>query len=263
MGEEILINVAPRETRVAVVEQRLLQQIFVERSYSRGIVGNIYKSKVVRILPGLQSAFVDIGQAKAGFLHVTDLIDLRISADEGLQNRDLPRIETLIREGQSLLVQVTKEPIGTKGARVTTNLSLASRYLVYMPGSTHIGISQKIEDEAGREELRRMIELFADAGIKDGFIARTAAEMAQPAEICREAELLRQFWRSVSKKSKSITAPAIVFEDLPLHLKVVRDLIHHDTTSIIVDSAALFDQLSPFLQDFVPQKSDCLLIVMT
>jgi ribonuclease G len=258
MGEEILISVAPHETRVAVVEQGLLQQIFVERSYARGIVGNIYKGKVLRILPGLQSAFVDIGQAKAGFIHVTDLIDMRVSGNEGDETRELPRIETLIREGQSIKVQVTKEPIGTKGARVTTNLSLASRYLVNMPGSTHIGISQKIEDETTRAELRSMIESVPGAGEKDGFIARTAAEMAKPSEILREAELLRHFWDVVGEKSESQDAPFLVHEDLPLHLKVMRDLINQNTNKIIVDSSAIFKKLSPFIKDFIPQKEDCL-----
>jgi len=258
MGEEILINVGPRETRVAVIEQGLLQHIFVERSHARGIVGNIYKGKVLRILPGLQSAFVDFGHNKAGFIHVTDLIDMRVNGDSDDDPPELPRIETLLRENQEILVQATKEPIGTKGARMTTSLSLASRYLVYLPGSTHIGISQKIEEESTRDELRRMIELIPDAGKKDGFIARTAAEMVQPHEISREGELLRKFWDSISQKSRTLKAPAILYEDLPLHLKVLRDAISQNTQEIVVDSPAIHGTLSDFISDFIPQKAACL-----
>jgi ribonuclease G len=258
MDEEILINVAQRETRVAVIEQGLLQHIYVERSHARGIVGNIYKGKVLRILPGLQSAFVDFGHNKAGFIHVTDLIDMRVTADPGDNPAELPRIETLLRENQEILVQATKEPIGTKGARMTTNLSLASRYLVYLPGSTHIGISQKIEDEETRDELRRMIESIPHAGTRDGFIARTAAEMVQPHEILREAELLRRFWGSINQKNHDLNAPAILYEDLPLHLKVIRDLISQNTQEIVVDSPAIHEKLSHFINDFIPQKADCL-----
>lgn len=258
MEEEILINVAQRETRVAVIEQGLLQQIFVERSDSRGIVGNIYKGKVLRILPGLQSAFVDFGHSKAGFIHVTDLIDMRATSDSKEELPALPRIASLLRENQEILVQATKEPIGTKGARMTTSLSLASRYLVYLPGSTHIGISQKIEDEETRDKLRHMLESIPEAGQTDGFIARTAAEMVQPHEVLREAELLRKFWTSINQKSKNLNAPAILYEDLPLHLKVLRDLISQNTREIVVDSQAIYEKLSHFISDFIPQRAECL-----
>jgi ribonuclease G len=258
MDEEILINVAQRETRVAVLEQGLLQHIFVERSHARGIVSNIYKGKVLRILPGLQSAFVDFGHSKAGFIHVTDLIEMRVSADPDDDPPELPRIETLLKENQEILVQATKEPIGTKGARMTTNLSLASRYLVYLPGSTHIGVSQKIEEEKTRDELHRMIESIPEAGQKDGFIARTAAEMVQPHEILREAELLRNFWDSIKQKSRNQNAPVILYEDLPLHLKVLRDLISQNTQEIVVDSQAIYDKLAHFISDFIPHKAECL-----
>jgi ribonuclease G len=256
--EEILINVAQCETRVAVIEQGMLQHIFVERSHARGIVSNIYKGKVLRILPGLQSAFVDFGHSKAGFIHVSDLIDMRVNGDLEEGPSELPRIETLLKENQEILVQATKEPIGTKGARMTTSLSLASRYLVYLPGSTHIGISQKIEDESARDELRQMIESIPDAGTRDGFIARTAAEMAQANEILREAELLRQFWESINEKSRKLSAPAILYEDLPLHLKVMRDLISQNTQKIIVDSLEIYEKLKHFINDFIPQKAECL-----
>lgn len=258
MEEEILINVAQRETRVAVIEQGLLQQIFVERSDSRGIVGNIYKGKVLRILPGLQSAFVDFGHSKAGFIHVTDLIDMRATSDSEAELPALPRIASLLRENEEILVQATKEPIGTKGARMTTSLSLASRYLVYLPGSTHIGISQKIEDEETRDKLRHMLESIPEAGQTDGFIARTAAEMVLPHEVLREAELLRKFWTSINQKSKNLNAPAILYEDLPLHLKVLRDLISQNTREIVVDSQAIYEKLSHFISDFIPQKAECL-----
>ncbi len=261
VDEEILVNVARCETRVAVVEQGLLQQIFVERSHARGIVGNIYKGKVLRVLPGLQSAFVDFGHTKAGFIHVTDLIDTRVTGDAEEGSPELPKIETLLRENQEVVVQATKEPIGTKGARMTRNLSLASRYLVYLPGSTHIGVSQKIEDEKTRDELRQMIESIPDAGIQDGFIARTAAEIAQPHEILREAEILRNFWCSIEEKSTERKAPAIIHEDLPLHLKVLRDLISQNTRRIVIDSSSIHEKLNHFIRDFIPQKADCLELI--
>jgi len=175
MSEEILINVSPVETRVALVENGVVQELYIERSHGKGYVGNIYKGKVVRVLPGMQAAFVDIGLGRTGFIHVADMIP---EPPEGESRRhDLPDIRTLVRDGQTLLVQVAKDPIGTKGARLTTHLTLSSRYLVYMPNSPHIGVSTRIDDEQERERLRQGVEAAAQAsGVSGGFIVRTVAE---------------------------------------------------------------------------------------
>lgn len=187
MSEEILINITPMESRVAVVENGVLQEVHVERTQRRGIVGNIYKGKVVRVLPGMQAAFVDIGLERAAFIHASEISQREGSAVEN--------ITALVHEGQALVVQVTKDPIGTKGARLTTQLSIPSRYLVYMPRSSHVGISLKIEDEAERERLKQVVSDCMDGeNIKDagGFILRTAAEGARAEEILQDIRYLRR-----------------------------------------------------------------------
>jgi ribonuclease G len=259
MSEEIVISVSRHETRVAVVAQALLQEIFIERSHTRGILGNIYKGKVVRILPGMQSAFIDIGQARAAFVHITDLIDSHEAVQEvrGPEFR-YPPINGVLHDGQEVLVQVTKEPIGTKGARATTNISLASRFLVYMPATSHIGISQRIEDEAERERLRRLLAVVHDPVRGDGFIVRTASERAEEGEILRDAELLRARWQVIAEDGKGAKAPSLIYEDLPLHLRVMRDIINRDTHRILVDNEAIYAVISRFLGDFIPEKLDCL-----
>src|SRR5690606_34318999 len=175
MSEEILINVSPVETRVALIENGVVQELFIERSYNKGYVGNIYKGKVVRVLPGMQAAFVDIGLERTGFIHVADMLPEPVEGEA--RRNDLPDIRMLVREGQTLLVQVAKDPISTKGARLTTHLTLSSRYLVYMPNSGHIGVSARIEDEQERERLRVALSSAAVAqGVTGGFIVRTVAE---------------------------------------------------------------------------------------
>ncbi len=258
MAEEIIISVSELETRVAVVEQGLLQEVFIERFHTRSTVGNIYKAKVVRILPGMQSAFVDIGQARTAFMHITDLVDshelvMRERGDEP----NHPPITEVIHEGQEILVQVTKEPISTKGARVSASISLASRFLVYMPETSHIGISQRIEDETERQRLRDLLERIHEPDRGDGFIVRTASERADECEILRDAELLRKRWQAIQKDSSG-RAPALVHEDLPLHLRVMRDIINKDTAKILVDNESIYQLLSKFLGDFIPEKCDCL-----
>jgi ribonuclease G len=255
MAEEIYINVSANETRVGVVEQGLLQEIFIERTEALSTVGNIYKGKVVRILPGMQSAFVDIGHEKAAFMHVTDLID-----GHEVFNRDmkqaLPAISELLHDGQELLVQVTKEPIGTKGARITSNLSIASRFLVYLPGSSHIGISQRIEDEAERERLKAILDEISESD--EGFIVRTAAENGTTQEVGDDALHLRSKWQTVLAESQAKGSPRIVYEDLPLPLRVMRDIINRETVSILVDDQETLEVMGRFLSDYIPEKRDCL-----
>lgn len=262
MAEEIIINVSRHESRVAVVEQGLLQEIFIERFHKRGTVGNIYHGKVVRILPGMQSAFVAIGQEKAAFMHITDLIDSREAGqEERSPDTQYPPIAEVLHDGQELLVQVTKEPMGTKGARITGNISLASRYLVYLPESSHVGISQKIEDEAERTRLRSLLAQIQELDQGDGFIVRTASEGVTEEEIRKDADLLRSRWSAIVEDGKTSKARSLVHEDLPLPLRVMRDLINQHTQRILIDDATTFSVLQRFLEDFIPGKVNCLELV--
>lgn len=258
MAEEIMINVSTGEIRVAVVEQRLLQEIFIERTKMPTTVGNIYKGEVIRILPGMQSAFVDIGQNRAAFIHVTDLIDNHVPMLTADKDLDLPEIQTILRQGQAILVQTTKEPLGSKGARVTTNLSLASRLLVYMPEIHHIGISQKIEAEEERERLRQIVDKFTDSSKEDGFIVRTAAENATSEDLAADAKLIIFLWKSIENRTKSAATPSLLYEDLPIYLRVIRDLINLSTTKIIVDSNTVFKKIQAFLAEFIPEMQEML-----
>src|SRR5579862_8262333 len=174
MSDEILINVTPQETRVAVLEQGVVQELHVERSSARGLVGNIYLGKVARVLPGMQSAFIEIGLERAAFLHIADIWEHRQNG----HGHDAKPIERILHEGQAQLVQVIKDPIGTKGARLSTQVSLAGRLLVYLPQDSHIGISQRIEDEADRVLLRDRLQHLLPADWQGGFIIRTSAETA-------------------------------------------------------------------------------------
>ena len=200
MSEEILINVSPMETRVGVVENGMLQEVFIERSSKRGLVGNIYKGKVVRVLPGMQAAFVEVGLARSAFIHTNDIVTLN---EDGIETREpvSEDIRRVLHEGESIVVQVTKDPIGTKGARLTTHLSLPSRYLVYMPRTQHIGISQRIEDEAERQRLRNLMqECMEQEGLGDqgGFILRTVAEGVGKEELLDDIRFLKRLWAAVA-----------------------------------------------------------------
>lgn len=254
MAEEIIVCTSSSETRVAVIAQGLLQEVFVERLSARGTVGNIYNGKVVRVLPGMQSAFVDIGTQRAAFVHITDLIDSHESVIEGRgSDFQYPPIDQLLHEGQKLLVQISKEPIGTKGARATAKISLASRFLVYMPKADHVGISQRIENEDKREYLLNLIE--NEARPEEGFIARTAAGWAtDDAEIINDAGLLRERWINIQDDSAASGTPTLIYEDLPIQLKVMRDIIGEDTRKIHVNSQSAFKLLKSFLSDFAPDK---------
>ncbi len=262
MAEEIIIGVSPHETRVAVVEKGLLQEIFVERFHTRGTVGNIYKGRVVRILPGMQSAFVAIGQEKAAFMHITDLFDSHESLSEDRNgSRDFPPITELLHEGQEVLVQVTKEPIGTKGARITTRISLASRYLVYLPETDRIGISQRIEDVQERERLSILLSDIQGESATDGFIVRTASEGVSGDEIRKDARLLRARWEIIMEDAAASGVETLVYEDLPLPLRVMRDIINQNTVRILVDNKNTASVLKRFLRDFIPEKASCLELV--
>ena len=251
MSEEILINITPMESRVAVVENGVLQEVHVERTQKRGIVGNIYKGKVVRVLPGMQAAFVDIGLDRAAFIHASE-----ISLREGPA---VESISALVHEGQSLVVQVTKDPIGSKGARLTTQLSIPSRYLVYMPRTAHVGISLKIEDEGERERLKKVVsDCVAAEGIKEagGFILRTAAEGAGGDEILMDIRYLRRLWDQIGAQIKTIGAPSVIYEDLGLALRTLRDLVSPKIEKIRIDSRETFQRTTQFVAELMPEIAD-------
>src|SRR4051812_42450718 len=211
MAEEILINVTPRETRVAVMSAGVVQELLVERSAGRGLVGNVYMGRVARVLPGMQSAFVEIGLERAAFLHVADIWDPRKQSGEPVKP-----IEKILAEGQPLLVQVAKDPIGSKGARLSTQISIAGRLLVYLPQDPHIGISQRIEDEAEREHLRERIHSLIPAGETGGFIVRTVAETATDAELSADIEYLITLWKQIQLSAQTAAPQAVLYQDLSL-----------------------------------------------
>jgi len=255
MSEEILINVTPVETRVALVENGMLQEVYIERTSRKGIVGNIYKGKVVRVLPGMEAAFVDIGLERAAFIHASDVVDLAGPGNDVAEEapRVIPDIRTLLREGQSIVVQVTKDPIGTKGARLTTQLSIPSRYLVYMPAVSHVGVSQRIEDETERNRLKELIQTTAMSPDLDsgGYILRTAAEGAGEEEIQLDMAYLNRISASIMERSSKVQAPAVVYEDLPLFIRTVRDLVRPQTEKIRIDSRESYNRVLEFSDEFV------------
>ncbi|MGU0892918.1 ribonuclease G [Pseudomonas aeruginosa] len=251
MSEEILINITPMESRVAVVENGVLQEVHVERTQRRGIVGNIYKGRVVRVLPGMQAAFVDIGLERAAFIHAAEISNREGSAVES--------ISALVHEGQALVVQVTKDPIGTKGARLTTHLSIPSRYLVYMPRTSHVGISLRIEDEVERERLKKVVaDCVAAEGIEGqgGFILRTAAEGAGEDEILADIRYLRRLWDQIAAQIQTVGAPSVIYEDLSLAIRTLRDLVNPRIEKIRIDSRENFQKITSFVEELMPEISD-------
>jgi ribonuclease G len=244
VSDEILLNVTAQETRVAVIQQGVVQELHVERLTGRGLVGNIYLGVVSRVLPGMQSAFIDIGLDRAAFLHVADIWEHR-------QNSETPRpIERLLHDGQRVLIQVIKDPIGTKGARLSTQISIAGRLLVYLPQECHIGISQRIEDEAERAHLRERLQHLLPEDEKGGFIIRTMAEAASDREMLADIEYLRRIWRVIQERSTVAGAPALLYQDLNLSLRVLRDIANDETARILVDTRESFEKLETFAADY-------------
>jgi len=259
MSEEILINVTPVETRVALVENGMLQEAYIERTSRKGIVGNIYKGKVVRVLPGMEAAFVDIGLERAAFIHASDVACSQPASEDHQDGpKAVPDIRTLLREGQSLVVQVTKDPIGTKGARLTTALSIPSRYLVFMPGVSHIGISQRIEDDNERARLKALIEEGAveNDEVRGGYIIRTAAEAASAEDLIGDMKYLHQLNLSIKERMSRVSAPAAVYQDLPLFIRTIRDLIRPQTEKVRIDSRESHQRVMEFVQEFVTEFAD-------
>ena len=247
MGQEILINVTPQETRVAVLEQGIAQELHIERSSSLGIVGNVYRGKVCRVLPGMQSAFVEIGLQRAAFLHAADIMDCHIDTEPQTERP----IQEVLYEGQSIIVQVVKEPIGTKGARLTTEISIAGRFLVFLPHQDHIGVSQRIEDETEREMLRnRLLGLLPEPRY-GGFIIRTMSEAASDKELLADIEYLQKVWAKIKQDSESAGERSLIFYDLSLPRRILRDVVNDETVSIRVDSQETYQHLLEFAELYV------------
>jgi ribonuclease G len=248
--DDVLINITPQETRVAVLTAGVVQELQIERSASRGLVGNIYLGRVARVLPGMQSAFVDIGLERAAFLHVADIWEYRQFTQE-----KPPPIERLLHEGDALLVQVVKDPIGTKGARLSTQVSLAGRMLVYLPQDPHIGISQRIEAEADRAHLREVLQRLVPADEKGGYIVRTSAEDAAEADIAGDLSYLRKRWLEIADAARKVPAPSLLYQELSLAQRVLRDVVTDQTQTVQIDSRENFVSLQAFATQYVPQVS--------
>ncbi len=260
--QDILINWSPQETRVAIVENGAVQELHIERALERGLVGNIYAGRVARVLPGMQSAFIDIGLDRAAFLHVADV------HVAGLSHHSAPRaeqggagatpIERLVFEGQTLTVQVIKDPIGTKGARLSTQISIAGRLLVFLPQDDHIGISQKIGSHELREQLRarmaRLVQLPEGGGATGGFILRTNAEEATDEELADDIAYLRKTWAVVRDRGFKSPPGTLLHQDLSLVERVLRDLAHDGTQAIRIDSKMQYDVLRSFGESYTPSS---------
>ena len=255
MTEEILINVTPRETRVAVVENGMLQELHIERGSQRGVVGNIYKGKVQRVMPGMQAAFVEIGLERAAFLHASDIVKPMAMAEPG-DGESLPPaparpITELLREGQEIVVQVVKDPIGSKGARLTTQLSVPSRYLVLLPRTRVIGVSARIEDEAERTRLKAIVHELTPGG-EHGYIVRTNAE-GQPAEaLAEDIAYLSRAWALIESRAQQARVGERVYEDLSLPMRAVRDLMRRGVEKVRVDSRETSEKLRTFAAQYMP-----------
>jgi ribonuclease G len=251
MSEEILINVTPRETRVALVENGVLQEIFIERTGRRGLVGNIYKGRVCRVLPGMQAAFVDMGLERAAFLHASDIEQDDRSSDT-VGAHESADITDLLHEGDEVCVQVIKDPLGTKGARLTTQITLPSRYLVFIPNVDNVGISQKIENAEERVRLRDIIQLFMTEQDGGGYIARTAAEGAEADALRADMLFLRKLWQSISEGLAAGKPGTLIYGDLPLTIRVMRDMLDDSIERVRIDSRESFQRAQEFCARFMP-----------
>ena len=245
MNDEILINVTPQETRVAVMQHGAVQELHIERGNQLGLLSNVYVGKVKRVLPGMQSAFIDIGLERAAFLHVADIW-------ENQRNGDVAQpIENVLYEGQNLLVQVIKDPIGSKGARLSTQISFAGRLLVYLPQETHIGVSQRIENDTERELLRNKLQQLLGENSHGGYIIRTLAETASDNEFLADITYLNKLWGKLQERTTTTPAPALLYQELNISLRVLRDFVGESTARILVDSRETYQRMTIFAQDYI------------
>jgi ribonuclease G len=254
MSEEILMNVTPREVRVAIVENGVLQEVYIERANKRGLVGSIFKGVVSRVLPGMQAAFIDIGLERTAFLHASDVIATAAHTTVGadFQEGRTPTISELLHEGQEVLVQVIKDPLGTKGARLTTQMSLPSRYLVYMPGENNVGVSQKVENEEERQRLKGIAASLVEEA-KGGFIVRTAAEGVSEEVLHTEAAFFARLWSEINQAVAEAGPGSLVYEDLPLVLRTMRDRVGDAIDKVRVDSRETYQKIVKFAEKFLPE----------
>ncbi len=251
MSTEILINASTHEARAAVVENGVLQEVFLERVSRRGLISNIYKGRVSRVLPGMQAAFIEIGLERTAFLHASDILDSR-HIETGIEPPRSENIRALVSEGNEILVQVVKDPLGTKGARLTTYITLPSRYLVYMPQSRGVGVSARIEAEAERERLRAAVQAGVESEENAGYIVRTAAEDALPEALLADMQYLRKLWQFVRQKGLRTEPGNLVHADLPLHLRVLRDLMRPVVDRVLIDQASAHREMQDFAASFMP-----------
>jgi ribonuclease G len=271
MYKKIVINVADHETRLALLEDGNIAELFIEQGDASDIAGNIYKGKVQRVLPGMQAAFVDIGLRQAAFIYVSDVIGGNYSPIEDFLNNDsseedIPNIsyissirrdrhiEELITEGQEMMVQAAKAPLGSKGARLTTHISLPGRFLVLMPASDHIGISRRIEDDKERNRLKTTVESIRENNF--GYIVRTAAEGIQEEKLKYEMGFLNNLWESIQQKYKTAPAPFLLHKEVAISLRAVRDLLLHEAEKLIIDSRSGYESILKFLDEFMPSLKD-------
>ena len=249
MKQEILVNVAPREVRAAVIENGVLQDVLIERASRRGLIGNIYKGRVTRVLPGMQAAFVDAGLERTAFLHASNIA--RASEHDSPDGEADPEITECVSVGSELIVQVLKEPLGSKGARLTTQKSIPSRFLVMMPAGRGVGVSVRIDDDEERERLRSAVECAAPADAAGGYIVRTAAVGASEDALRADMAFLHQQWASVEAARSCAAVGDAVYEDLPLPRRVLRDLAGTDTEAVRVDSESAFARMCEYAERFV------------
>jgi ribonuclease G len=251
MESEILINVTAREVRAAVIENGVLIDLFIERASRRGRTGNIYKGKVSRVLPGMQAAFVDIGLERTAFLHTSNMQQTAIPSTGAAEIN----IRELLREGDEVPVQVLKDPLGTKGARLTTNISVPSRYLVLFPDGGKVGVSSRIEDEGERERLKRVMAEVVPPDSPHGFIVRTAAERAERDALRADMLFLEKLWDSIAKKIVSSRPGELIYADFTLATRIVRDLVNGDVKRVLVDTESVYTDLHQFARTFMPEHA--------
>src|SRR3990172_7525586 len=268
MSNELIINATSYETRVALLENGIVSELFIERSRDLGIFGNIYKGRVVKILPGMQAAFVDIGLERTAFLYVTDVREgveeydvFMKEGDEGIEFESelgsvrfshaasVP-IEDLLKEGQEVLVQVSKEPLGTKGARITSHISLAGRHLVFTPTVDHVGVSRRIENDKERKRLKDIVSSIRPPGT--GFIIRTASEGKSEEELRADMDYLIKLWDNIQNKRENASAPSLIHSELNLTLRVIRDMFSADVSGLLIDSKEEYEKAMEFVNTFMP-----------
>jgi ribonuclease G len=251
VSEEILINSTPSETRVALVENGMLQEVWLERASHTGYIGNIYKGVVSRVLPGLQAAFIDIGLERTAFLHARDMVRHDPLATGDVAPAE-PLISNLLRSGDRLVVQVIKDPLGSKGARLTTNISIPSRFLVLLPDSDVVGVSTRIEEDAERNRLKELVHILRDSSQGHGYIVRTNAEGVNEFALSADMVYLGKVWQAIRERSETADPATCVFEDLSLPFRALRDLMHEDVDRVRIDSSEILQQAREFARRFVP-----------